>query len=280
MQVMHARWQEGAVLLFYRGLGTKGEVDSVAAERASFAEWCSTQAAKRGSANKDGAHADPKARNCDPQDAAIESPQAQQEPASAAASSTGEADNVAGMPLQELDRTIECALGIRPDGTSQASASSMPSCAVSDGVQPPPPAHPALQVRMPSDFLQGSVWECRSESVCMPCCSLLCARSWLRGVHGMRDAALEGVVNPMESTWAHRCAALCIPALSHLDQQQAPHADLQRERSVVQSSLRLCGAKRGCTGGAGQARTAHRGWRRCRLLGALAASTWHRRAGN
>jgi hypothetical protein len=52
IQIMWARWMEGAVLLFARGLGVKGEMDTVAEEEAHLLAWMDQQ--KEADASADG----------------------------------------------------------------------------------------------------------------------------------------------------------------------------------------------------------------------------------
>lgn len=138
------------MLLFHRGLGTNGEMDSVAAEQASFAEWCSTQAAERAGADTSSSQAEETHGDAPQHAAAPRSAGNAPTQLNGTAGTPGDEEppDVAGMPLAEVDRTIEEALGMRAEQDSaSASTAGPPSLAVSDGVQPPPPAHAALQVR-------------------------------------------------------------------------------------------------------------------------------------
>lgn len=102
VQVMWARWQEAAVLLFHRGLGTNGEMDDAAVEEAGFREWVANR-------EKDGAEGDGAAVGVAQGMVAIPEDSVQ-EPAHGAASA--HVAEIGGISEQEFDKAMQIALGV------------------------------------------------------------------------------------------------------------------------------------------------------------------------
>jgi hypothetical protein len=105
---MLARWKEGAVLLFARGLGTNAEMDASAVEECTFKAWCSSQSAASSTAQ-----GPPVATG----DAAVCAPPGLDEDvgrgATAVASDNVEVDDgmIGGVRVDELDAAFRSALG-------------------------------------------------------------------------------------------------------------------------------------------------------------------------
>jgi hypothetical protein len=91
VQVMLARWLEGAVLFCGRAVGADGEMDAAADEEARFLAWAQQQATRTDAASRPAA--------------------------AAAAPGVGpgdDADTIGGVPAAELDAAFEIALGAAP----------------------------------------------------------------------------------------------------------------------------------------------------------------------
>jgi hypothetical protein len=138
---MLARWQEAAVLLFARGLGTNGEMDTAAEDAAAFADWCDAEQHKHheGSA-------------CTQDDKVTKHNYAKQSQQSQEHVADGP-NWIGDLPAAELDAAIESALGQSAEGSrsshesAASSAYALTNQAGMDGVRQPPPAYPALQAR-------------------------------------------------------------------------------------------------------------------------------------
>ena len=102
LQVMWARWQEAAVLLFHRGLGTQGEMDDAALEDAGFREWVANR--EKAAADEPGvgvAHG------------LISIPEDSDSPGGGIrGEGPGQGADIGGIPEHEFDEAMRIALGV------------------------------------------------------------------------------------------------------------------------------------------------------------------------
>lgn len=116
LQVMWARWQEAAVLLFHRGLGTQGEIDEALEEEAGFKTWMANNS------HRDSPAVDSPLAG-DRESSAVAGAEGSEAEAGAAGAvsegptgssrSTLGADplSIGGVPTAELDQAIQAVLG-------------------------------------------------------------------------------------------------------------------------------------------------------------------------
>ena len=111
IQVMWARWQEAAVLLFHRGLGTQGEMDAALEEEAGFKTWMANNSSHRDSPAVDSPAAGER-------DAAVDVGSGAGRAVVGGASGTScsalgdEPQTIGGVPTVQLDQAIQAALSM------------------------------------------------------------------------------------------------------------------------------------------------------------------------
>eukprot|EP00892_Ulva_mutabilis_P004997 jgi/Ulvmu1/286/UM001_0290.1 len=230
-QVMWARWQEAAVLLYHRGLGAAGEMDQAAEEEAGFREWV----ANRGKSDPDDATAVGVGHGLVdvPEDSVEDS-------GDVAIGSAKPGAQIGGMSEDEFDQAMKIALGAA-DGSDDEDDSGQLAQearigADADGVKPAPPAHMALQVFRDS----ARAWACHLYAFAAPNAAAIAALA-------ATGPILE--VGAGVGYWAHllREAGATVVATDELPTSQCDSENVNQYHGRVPSWTHIEKAMSSCT---------------------------------